>query len=90
LWILKNSHLPKKAHNAHSATTTDERIEIDVLASASAGGMTAVIAAQNLLYARDSLQGPENSPFYNNGSPTSASLHWLGGVMGVYIRVIRG
>ena len=43
----------------------DEHIEIDVLTGASAGGMTAVIATQNLLYARDSLKAADNNPFYN-------------------------
>ena len=53
------------AHNANAATTTDEHIEIDVLTGASAGGMTAVIAAQNLLYGRDSLKAPEDNAFFN-------------------------
>jgi hypothetical protein len=54
-------------HNADPATIADDadRIEIDVLTGASAGGMTAVIATQNLLYARDSLKAPDNNPFYN-------------------------
>jgi predicted acylesterase/phospholipase RssA len=40
-----------------------DRIEIDVLTGASAGGMTAVIAAQNLLYSGSSLKEPQNNPF---------------------------
>ncbi len=42
----------------------DERIEIDVLTGASAGGMTAAIAAQKLLYEGDSLRSPADNPFH--------------------------
>ena len=56
-----------RQHNTNPETLAnpDERIEIDVLTGASAGGMTAVIVAQNLLYAGDSLAEPQNNPFYN-------------------------
>jgi hypothetical protein len=54
-------------HNeaAETLANPDERIEIDVLTGASAGGMTAVIVAQNLLYSGKSLAEAENNPFYN-------------------------
>jgi hypothetical protein len=52
-------------HNSHPDTREAERIEIDVLTGASAGGMTAVIATQNLLYFGDSLKTADNNPFYN-------------------------
>jgi hypothetical protein len=59
-------------HNVHPDTKEDERIEIDVITGASAGGMTAVIAAQRLLYGATSLGLPgsnsalaKNNPFYN-------------------------
>jgi hypothetical protein len=52
-------------HNDHPDTTLEERIEIDVLTGASAGGMTAAIDAQNLLYAGNSLGEPQNNPFFN-------------------------
>ena len=55
------------AHNQDPLTLNnpDERIEIDVLTGASAGGMTAAIAAQRLLYDGDSLAQANNNPFYN-------------------------
>lgn len=54
-------------HNAHPDTTShpEEAIEIDVLTGASAGGMTAVIATQKLLYEAQSLFAADNNPFYN-------------------------
>src|SRR6266404_5800543 len=64
-------------HNGHPDTTPEERIEIDVLTGASAGGMTAVIAVQNLLYTGNSLAEPQNNPFYN---PWVADIN-LGGLL---------
>jgi len=54
------------AHNDHPATKAkpEESIEIDVLTGASAGGMTATIAAQKLLFEADSLTQPYNNSFY--------------------------
>jgi predicted acylesterase/phospholipase RssA len=43
----------------------EERIEIDVLTGASAGGMTAAIVAQKMLYAADEFRDPYNNPLYN-------------------------
>ena len=53
-----------KPHNLNPETTPDERIEIDVLTGASAGGMTATIAAQRLLLDAPSLDGPYQNCFY--------------------------
>lgn len=55
------------AHNTDPETLKNdaEKIEIDVLSGASAGGMTAVIAAQNLLYDGASMAAADNNPFYN-------------------------
>jgi predicted acylesterase/phospholipase RssA len=50
-------------HN--QAASPDQRIYIDVLTGASAGGMTAAIAAQNLLYTAPAFADPYNNPFYN-------------------------
>jgi predicted acylesterase/phospholipase RssA len=60
-----------RQHNINPETLAnpDERIEIDVLTGASAGGMTAVIVAQNLLYAGGSLAEPQSNPFYNPWVP---------------------
>ncbi len=52
-------------HNNNPATTDDDRIEIDVLTGASAGGMTAIILAQKLLYGAGEFQGPYDNPLYN-------------------------
>jgi len=41
------------------------RIALDVLTGASAGGMTAAIAAQTMLYAWPAVADPYNNPFYN-------------------------
>jgi Patatin-like phospholipase len=43
----------------------DERIEIDVLTGASAGGMTAAMIAQRLLFEGTSMNQPYNNPLYN-------------------------
>ena len=56
-----------RQHNENPETSAnpDDRIEIDVLTGASAGGMTAVITAQNLLYSGSALKESQNNPFYN-------------------------
>ncbi|MEY2483113.1 MAG: hypothetical protein QOK24_1641 [Verrucomicrobiota bacterium] len=55
-----------RQHNEHPDTIMlGDQIHIDVLTGASAGGMTAVIAAQKLLYEGNSLQAPENNPFFD-------------------------
>lgn len=51
-------------HNANPATPDEEKIYIDVLTGASAGGMTAAIAAQKLLYEADALAAPYDNAFY--------------------------
>src|SRR5262249_17830902 len=50
-------------HN--EASEEKDRIYIDVLTGASAGGMTAAISAQNLLYRGSALSNPYENPFYN-------------------------
>jgi hypothetical protein len=52
-------------HNNDPAATADDRIVIDVLTGASAGGMTAIILAQKLLYSAGEFQGPYDNPLYN-------------------------
>src|SRR5207237_2964696 len=54
-------------HNQWADTNglSNERIEIDVLTGASAGGMTAAILAQHLLYDGSSLSQAYNNPLYN-------------------------
>src|SRR5215469_1228654 len=54
-----------RQHNQHPETSPDDRVVIDVLTGASAGGMTAVILAQKLLYGADEFQGPYDNPLYN-------------------------
>ena len=49
-------------HNASAAEA--DRFEIDVLTGASAGGMTAAIVAQKLLYEAGSLRSPADNPFH--------------------------
>lgn len=56
-------------HN--QASPPDARIYIDVLTGASAGGMTAAITAQNLLYSSGAVAAPYNNVFYNT---------WVAGV----------
>ena len=51
-------------HNQNPKTKTDDKIFIDVLTGASAGGMTATIAAQKLLYEAQSLAGEFSNAFY--------------------------
>jgi hypothetical protein len=52
-------------HNNNPATTDDDKIVIDVLTGASAGGMTAIIVAQKLLYSAGEFAGPYENPLYN-------------------------
>lgn len=52
-----------KQHNQNNATKDNERIEVDVLTGASAGGMTATIAAQKLLFDADALDGAYRNSF---------------------------
>lgn len=54
-------------HNqwAAEANLPDERIEIDVLTGASAGGMTVAMIAQRLLYDGPSMSQPYDNPLYN-------------------------
>jgi len=52
-------------HNTNPATVDDDRIVIDVLTGASAGGMTAIILAQKLMYSADEFVGPYDNPMYN-------------------------
>lgn len=51
-------------HNNDAATPSQERIEIDVITGASAGGMTAGIAVQKLLFEAGSLTDPYNNSLY--------------------------
>ena len=51
-------------HNLDQATTADEKIFVDVLTGASAGGMTATIAAQKLLFEASALSGAYSNSFY--------------------------
>jgi predicted acylesterase/phospholipase RssA len=52
-----------RRHNT-SAKTEDDKIYIDVITGASAGGMTAAMAAQRLLYDGASLSDPLKNAFY--------------------------
>lgn len=58
-----------RQHNEHPATIANgDFIRVDVLTGASAGGMTAAILAQKLLFARDEFVGPDghsSSPYDN-------------------------
>ena len=51
-------------HNQDPATTEAEKIFIDVLTGASAGGMTATIAAQKLAFEAGALTGAHDNCFY--------------------------
>jgi predicted acylesterase/phospholipase RssA len=55
-----------KQHNQHDDTrkNSNERIEVDVLTGASAGGMTATIAAQKLMFDATALDGAYQNSFY--------------------------
>ena len=46
-----------RQHNESRETSADDRILIDVLTGASAGGMTAAILAQKLMFEADALEG---------------------------------
>src|SRR5580698_538618 len=52
-------------HNTDAATGSDDRIEIDVLTGASAGGMTAIILGQKLLFNSADFVGPYENPIYD-------------------------
>lgn len=52
-------------HNRDPATAPSGRILIDVLTGASAGGMTAIILAQKLLFSAGEFVGPYDNPLYN-------------------------
>jgi hypothetical protein len=62
LWEILNAI---RQHNDNPLTELDNRIHVDVLTGASAGGMTAIILGQKLLYSGDQFQGPYNNPLYN-------------------------
>jgi hypothetical protein len=51
-------------HNQNPQTIDDERIYVDVLTGASAGGMSVAVAAQKLLYDAPSLDDPYNNALY--------------------------
>lgn len=51
-------------HNEKERNNPDQQIKIDILTGASAGGMTATIAAQKLLFEAASLQEPYNNSLY--------------------------
>jgi hypothetical protein len=51
-------------HNADPATGETEKIVVDVLTGASAGGMTVTIATQKLLFEAGALAGPYANSFY--------------------------
>src|SRR6185437_6110708 len=54
-----------RQHNQDPATKPEEKVIIDVLTGASAGGMTAVILAQKLLFNSGEFKGPYDNPLYN-------------------------
>jgi hypothetical protein len=51
-------------HNQHPATSPADQVVIDVLTGASAGGMSAALLAQKLLFEKDSLAGPYTNMLY--------------------------
>mgnify|MGYP006197574371 CR=1 FL=1 len=51
-------------HNRNNANRPERQILVDVLTGASAGGMTAAMLAQKLLYNRDSLATPYGNDLY--------------------------
>lgn len=53
-----------KQHNQDPRTAPADRIEIDVLTGASAGGMTAAVAAHKLLFSAASLEDPYGNSLY--------------------------
>ncbi len=52
-------------HNRHNQQNPDAQIHIDVLSGASAGGMTAAILAQKLLFNGESLDHPYNNVLHD-------------------------
>jgi Patatin-like phospholipase len=54
-----------RQHNNNPVTKDHDRIVIDVLTGASAGGMTAIILAQKLLFEAGQFQGAYDNPLYN-------------------------
>ena len=62
LWEILNAI---RQHDSNPLTELDNRIHVDVLTGASAGGMTAIILGQKLLCSGDQFQGPYNNPLYN-------------------------
>lgn len=52
-------------HNRHPDTADEDRILIDVITGASAGGMTGTILAQKLLYESGRLTDPYDNDLYN-------------------------
>jgi hypothetical protein len=54
-----------RALKENNISDPNEQITIDVLTGASAGGMTAVTAAQKLLYDAGALENPYDNVFYN-------------------------
>ncbi len=54
-----------RQHNTNPATAPNDHIIIDVLTGASAGGMTAIILAQKLLYSWNEFVGPYENPLYH-------------------------
>jgi len=53
-----------RQHNENPKTAPADKIIIDVITGASAGGMTAAILAQKLLYSADEFKGPYDNPLY--------------------------
>ncbi len=54
-----------RQHNGDPLTDDSQKIVLDVLTGASAGGMTAIILAQKLLYGADEFRGAYDNPLYN-------------------------
>lgn len=52
-------------HQHNESAKEDDHITVDVLTGASAGGMTAVILAQKLLYSGHEFRGAYDNPLYN-------------------------
>ena len=59
-----------REHNESPDTAAKDRILIDVLTGASAGGMTAAILAQKLMFQADALEGAYSTRFTRHGSRT--------------------
>ncbi|HEX8817023.1 MAG TPA: patatin-like phospholipase family protein [Terriglobales bacterium] len=57
--------LAQHNHWADENNSPDERIEIDVLTGASAGGMTVAMIAQRLLFDGPAMNQPYNNPLYD-------------------------